>query len=202
MYFQNLSAPIGDFSALIRLLLLLLTAFTFAGAQNPPKEIRGYKVYNAKITVRNQFDKTELKDKSEASVKIGEPEIVDVSLTGITLELPAEFESAGQGGSIDFISFKDFRVNNLAVDVEEYKQSFTFTKNKTTAMPKPFKIRLGAGEALRGAMSEAKNSKTEWTVTGTVFIFGRFKKFGFSFKRVVPVEINLKIKNPLNKSEQ
>lgn len=41
-------------------------------------------------------------------------------------------------------------------------------------------------------------AKDEWTVTGRVFVFGRFKKFGFDFKRVVPVEINLKIKNPLN----
>ena len=49
----------------------------------------------------------------------------------------------------------------------------------------------------RAARRELIESKKEWQVTGTVFIFGKFKKFGFGFKRVVPVKINLKIDNPL-----
>jgi hypothetical protein len=54
---------------------------------------------------------------------------------------------------------------------------------------------------LRGAVRELKDSKEEWSVTGRVFVFGKFKKFGFNFKRVVPVEINIKIKNPLRAGE-
>lgn len=196
IYFRN-------FPAFARVLFLILFTFSFAGAQNPPPEIRGYKVYNAKISVKNQSEKSDTpenlrsKDESEAFVKVGEPEIVDVSLTGITLELAAEIDNARQSGTVDFVSFKDFRVNDLAVSVEEYKESFSFRKNQKIVLPKPIKIFLGAGETVRGALKEIKDANDEWTVTGTVFVFGRFKKFGFNFKRVVPIEINLKIKNPL-----
>ncbi|MCY7377045.1 MAG: hypothetical protein LH472_13885, partial [Pyrinomonadaceae bacterium] len=111
----------------------------------------------------------------------------------------AEIDSPEQSGKIDFLTFHDFRVNGLAVDVEEYQESFEFKKNQTIALPKPVKIFVGAGQTLRGALSEWRNSKDEWTVTGRIFVFGHFKKAGFKFKRVVPIEINLKIENPLPK---
>ena len=175
--------------------LFFFTSFVIA--QDLPGEIRGYKVYKAKISVKNQTEKTDVKDKSEAYVKVGEPEVVDVSLTGITLELSAEIGALEQSGKIDFLTFKDFRVNGLAVDVEEYRESFEFKKNQTIILPKPVKIFIGTGQTLLGAFKELKDSKEEWTVTGTVFVFGRFKKSFLKFKRVVPVEVNIKIKNPL-----
>jgi len=169
---------------------------SFATAQDLPKEIRGYKVHHAKISVKNKSEKTDAKDKSEAFVEIGEPELIDVSLTGTTFEISAEIDSVEQSGTIDFLSFHDFRVNGLKVDVEEYRESFEFKKNKTIVLPKPIKIFVGAGQTLRGAMSEVTDSRNEWTVTGRVFVFGQFKKSFLKFKRVIPVEINLKIKNP------
>ena len=39
--------------------------------------------------------------------------------------------------------------------------------------------------------------KKKWSVTGTVFVFGKFKKYGINFKRVVPIKIDLTIANPL-----
>lgn len=187
--------------------VLFAVVFTFtisAFAQDLPKEIRGYKVHKAKISVVNQNVKTansksEKNDESEAFINISVPELVKVSLTGITLELSAEIEALEQSGKVDFLTFYDFRVNGLAVDVEEYKESFEFKKNQKIALPKPIKIFFGAGQTLRGALAEFNESKTHWTVTGRIFVFGHFKKAGFSFKRVVPVEINLKIKNPLAK---
>ncbi len=187
----------------LHLSLFISSLFFFSSlliAQDLPGEIRGYKVYNAKISVKNQAEKTDAKnkkDKSEAFVKVGEPEVVDISLTGVTLELSAEIDALGQSGTIDFLTFKDFRINGLVVDVEEYRESFEFKKNQTVILPKPVKIFVGTGQTLRGAVRELKESKDEWTVTGTVFVFGRFKKSFLKFKRVVPVEINIKIKNPL-----
>ncbi len=174
---------------------------SFIIAQDLPNEIRGYKVYKAKISVKNQTEKTDVKDKSEAFVKVGEPEVVDVSLTGVTLELSAEIDALEQSGTVDFLTFKDFRVNGLAVDVEEYRESFEFKKNQIITLPKPVKIFVGTGQTLRGAVNEMRDSKKEWTVTGTVFVFGRFKKSFLKFKRVVPVEINIKIKNPLRANQ-
>ena len=170
---------------------------TITAAQDLPKEIRGYKVYQAKIAVKNQADETSEKDKAEAFISVGEPTLADISLAGITLELSAEIKSLAQSGTIDFLTFKDFRVNGLAVEVEEYKQSFEFKKNQTVKLPHPVKIFVGAGEALRGAIGEWRDTKKDWTVTGRAFVFGRFKKYGFKFKRVIPVDVNLKIKNPL-----
>jgi hypothetical protein len=168
-----------------------------ATSQDLPKEIRGYKVYKAKISVKNETEKTDKTNESEAFVKVGEPELVDVSLTGITFEISAEINAVEQTGTIDFFTFHDFRVNNLKVEVEEYKQSFEIKKNQTIVLPKPIQIFVGTGQTLRGALSELKQSKDEWTITGRVFVFGRFKKSFLKFKRVVPVEINLKIKNPI-----
>jgi len=179
---------------------LLLLTFSLAVAQDLPKEIRGYKVYRTEISVKTQAEETAGKDKSEMSVKVGEPKLVDATLTRIAFELSAEVTSSAQSGTVDFLAFHDFRINGLTVDVEEYKESFEFRKNQTARLPKPLKFFISAGQALRVALNEAKEPKDEWTVTGRIFVFGRFKKSFFRFKRVVPVEINLKIKNPLKQS--
>ncbi len=194
--FAFLSFPL-QISAFLQICISILLLSFLADAQNLPDKIRGYKVYDAKISVKTENDKIEPKGVSEAFVKIGEPEIADVSLTGITLELSAEISGLEQSGHIDFLTFHDFRVNGLPVEIEEYKEPFTFKKNKPIQLPKPVKIFLSTTQTLRGALKELKNEKEEWQVTGRIFVFGKFKKFGFSFKRVVPVEINLKIKNPL-----
>ena len=179
--------------------LFVLSASNFF-AQDLPDKIRGYKVHKAKIAVKNERDKTENsqeKEKNEAFVKIEDPEIFDISLTGITFELEAELSSIEESGTVDFLTFHDFRVNGLKVDVEEYEKSFDFKKNSPVILPKPFKIFLGTGQALSGALKEIKDSKEEWRVTGRVFVFGQFKKSFLKFKRVVPVEIDILIKNPL-----
>lgn len=175
---------------------LVFSAF----AQDLPDKIRGYKVYKAEVAVKNSGEKQARAAKSEAFVKVGEPVLTDVSLIGITFELSAELESIAQSGTVDFLTFHDFRVNDLKVEIEEYKNPFSFKKNEKIVLPKPARIFISAPQTLRGAYSEIKDSREEWTVTGRVFVFGRFKKFGFSFKRVVPVEINLKIKNPLRQN--
>ncbi|MEP7037454.1 MAG: hypothetical protein ABI891_03850 [Acidobacteriota bacterium] len=179
---------------------------SFAVAQDLPDKIRGYKVYKAKISVKNQTvknsdtAKSKAANESEAFVKVGEPELTDVSLTGVTFELSAEIDALKQSGTVDFLTFKDFCVNGLAVSVEEYKESFAFRKNQPITLPKSVKIFIGTGQTLRGALGEFRNSKEEWTITGTVFVFGQFKKSFLKFKRVVPIQVNLKIKNPLKEN--
>jgi hypothetical protein len=186
----------------LRVSFLFLAFSVFAQAQNLPDTIRGYKVYDAKISVKTEAQKSSAKDESEALVKVGEPELVEVGLAGITFELSAEIAALEQSGTVDFLSFHDFRVNGLAVEVEEYKESFSFQKNKPVILPKPARVFLGASQTLRGAIKEVKDSKDEWRVTGRVFVFGKFKKFGFAFKRVVPVDVDITIKNPLKQNAQ
>jgi hypothetical protein len=180
------------------LLAAVFLLLTFPGfAQELPDEIRGYKVHKAKISVTNRLEKAADKDKSEALVKVTDPELTETSLTGLTFELSAEIDALEHSGKVDFLTFRDFRVNGLEVEIEEYRQSFEFKKKELVRLPVPVKIFLNARQALKGALGELNDSKTEWTVTGRVFVFGRFRKLGFDFKRVVPVEVNVKIKNPL-----
>ena len=49
----------------------------------------------------------------------------------------------------------------------------------------------------RTAYEESTAPKDKWQVTGTVFVFGRFKKMGLTFKRVIPVPVTLTIDNPI-----
>jgi hypothetical protein len=178
--------------------VLFFSVNTFA--QDLPDKIRGYKVHKAKISVKVQDEKSEKtkeNDDNEAFVKINEPEISDISLTGITFEIAAELSAIEQSGAVDFLTFNDFRVNGLKVEVEEYNDSFDFQKNEPTILPKPFKIFLGTGQALNGAFKEMRDSKEKWRVTGRVFVFGNFKKSFLKFKRVIPVDIDILIKNPV-----
>lgn len=182
---------------------LVLLFFSSLNAQDFPDRIRGYKVQKVKVSVKTHDQKTEdpekNKDELEAFVKIGEPELESVGLTGVTFELTAELDSIEQSGKVDFLTFRNFRVNGIAVDIDEYKESFKFKKKEPVALPKPFKIFVSTPQTLLGAAKEVWRSQEKWRVTGRVFVFGRFKKSIFKFKRVVPVDIDIEIKNPLLK---
>ena len=169
-------------------------------AQNLPDEIRGYKVHEAKISVTNNTDRTGKNDNSEAFARLTEPELIDTSLSGLTFEISAEIDPLDYKGKVDFLTFNNFKVNGLDVEIGDYTNSFEFKKNRAIALPTPIKIFLGSSQALRSALGELRDSKEFWTVTGTVFVFGRFKKFGFNVKRVVPVAVNVQIKNPLRQT--
>jgi hypothetical protein len=189
-----------DLSKFLYGIFLVLLFFTTSNAQDLPDKIRGYKVHKTKISIKTHDEKSEkTNEDQEAFVKISEPELIDIGLTGVRFELNAELDSIEQSGKVDFLTFKDFRVNGLAVEVEEYKESFTFKKNEPINLPKPFNIFVSTGQTLIGAAKELGKSKGEWRVTGRVFVFGRFKKSIFTFKRVVPVDIDINIKNPLLK---
>jgi len=177
-------------------LSLLLIAFAAAAiSQELPDKIRGYKVHNDDIAV--SASPSGDKQKADASVKIGDPALVEAGLTGITFELPAEVLAAKQSGKVDFFTFHEVKVNGIAVDVEEYRHPFSFKKGEAIALPKPARIFLPVTGLVQAAGQEMRDSKGDWTVTGRVFVFGRFRKFGMYHKRVVPVDFEVKIKNPL-----
>lgn len=192
------NAPLRVFSCDFVVILFLILLFGLAAfAQELPKEIRGYKVHKTGISVKTSSNKTPARSGPEALVKIGDPAVTDLSFTGLTFEIPAEITSFDQSGRVDFLTFHDFKVNGLAVDVEEYRSAFSFKKNELVVLPEPARIFLGTGQIVKAAWKEIAETKKEWTITGRVFVFGKFRKLGFSFKRVIPVDINLTIKNPL-----
>jgi hypothetical protein len=167
--------------------LLSFSAFT----QPLPDKIRGYKVHRDKISVN-----TTLSD-AGAAVRVGDPELADVSLTGITLELPAEFTAKYQSGKVEMITFQDLRVNGIKVEAEDYNYKFEFEKGKKVLVPKPVRVFIPASGVVKAAWQEMTESKSEWSVSGRVFVFGRFRRYSFYHKRVVPIDVVLTIKNPL-----
>lgn len=178
------------------ILLLVVLALT-AYSQDLPKQIRGYKVHRANILLKTSIKVAKNAAGTEASVRIGDPHLVDVGLTGLTFEISAEIDPLEQSGKVDFLAFHDFRINGLVVHIEEYRQPFAFRKHEPVGLPKPAKIFVGTGTALKAGWAELDETRREWTVTGRIFVFGKFRKMGFDFKRVIPIDVAFTIPNPL-----
>lgn len=177
--------------------LLCATILTVAAsAQDLPSKIRGYSVHKERITISTSAaDDTQAQ--APAAVEVGDPAVSEFSLSGVTFELPLSFTSPSQSGKVDFLTFHDFSVNGIPVSLEEYVAPFEFRKNAPITLPKPVPVFLNTARLLQAAWKELRESKDEWTVTGRVFIFGRFRRFGFYHKRVVPVDVRVSIKNPV-----
>jgi hypothetical protein len=174
--------------------LLFLLMFSLPTlAQGLPDKIRGYKVHQDKVLVDPQTVE------SNVIVKIGEPEVADIELAGITFEFPAEFTAPEQSGKVDRIAFYDIRVNGIAVQSEGYLYKFEFRMGEEIALSKPVRFFLPAYGVVKAAWKEVTESRAEWQITGRVFVFGRFRRYGFYHKRVVPIDLNLTIKNPLHR---
>ena len=184
---------------LIAIAVVWLLAFvSLCFSQEMPSKIRGYKVHNANIQVRSSEDKQPASGDREAVITLGKLEVDDYGISGITLAAGADISPVDQSGKVEFLTFRDFRINGITVDIEEYKHSFSFKKGEAISLPKPARVFVGTLNLARAARNELLDPKKTWTVKGTVFVFGKFKKFGMSFKRVVPIKIDLTIANPLN----
>jgi hypothetical protein len=174
-------------------------------AHRYPKEIRGYKVELANVEIKKQEGKG--KDEvagqdAETLIQLGEPRVTSVSPLGIALEVPVTVAAIKQGGRVDFLAFEEMTVNGTTVTVNEYQHSFDLPTSKPITLPEPVSIYISTPRALLGALGEWSQPKDVWPVTGRVYVFGRFKKFLFKFKRVVPVELNLSFQNPLKSKDK
>jgi hypothetical protein len=175
------------------LVFLVLAAVFPVASQELPDKIRGYRVHGEKVSVSNVRP-----EKGGTILVLSEPEITSVSLTGVTLAVSGAVESAGYEGRVEMLMFRDFRVNGVAVEISEFNEPFPLSKKGRTELPGRAIAFIPTTSIARAAWKEWSGSNAEWVVTGKVFVFGRFKKFGFSFKRVVPVDVRLMIKNPLS----
>lgn len=178
-------------------LFLILVSASAVTAQKLPSSIRGYKVHSEKIVITSISAKPD--GKGDAIVKVEGPELVDVGLSGITFEFPAEALSSKQSGKVDFLTFHDFEVNGIKVTIPEYSTPFSFKKGESFRLPQPAKIFLPTTSIANAAWKEMHESREIWQVTGRIFVYGKFRKFGFDHKRVVPVDVNITIENPLVK---
>ena len=180
---------------LLCLLALCLVCMVPARGQSDyPQQIDGYKLERAKVEVKRE---DEAAADADVVVKIGSPRLVRVTPLGVTFELPLTVSPVKQGGRVDFLRFDEVEVNETAVDIDDYLAAFDLPNKKPLLLKNPVRIFVSTPGALANVMSNIWRTQETWPVKGRVYVFGRFKKFLFKSKRVVPVEFDLTIPNPL-----
>jgi hypothetical protein len=172
---------------------------TPAPKRDYPKEIRGYKLARAKVEIKktSKNDDEKTANDTDALIQFGEPRVVKTTPLGITLEVPVTVAAVKQGGHVDFLTFEDVVVNGMPVTIEDYMNPFELPNKEAVSLPQPVRLFISSPRALAGAISDWRNPQETWPVTARVYVFGRFKKFIFTAKRVVPLELTLTLQNPL-----
>ena len=133
----------------------------------------------------------------DALIKLGKPQLARVTPLGVTFEVPIVVAAVKQKGHIDFLLFEDMVVNGRSVEIDEYHHEFDLPNKRPVTLRDQLRVYVYLPGALLAAVDEWSNSKETWPVTGRIYVFGKFKKFGFSFKRCIPVELNVTMRNPL-----
>jgi|SRR5882724_9775799 len=147
---------------------------------------------NSAQTDASTYDST-----PDALIKLGKPQLARVTPLGITFEVPIVVAPVKQSGHIDFLLFEDMVVNGRSVEIDEYHRSFDLPNKQPLTLREPLRFYIYLPGVLLAAVDEWSNSKETWPVTGRVYACGKFKKSMFSFKRCIPVELNVTIRNPL-----
>jgi len=198
--------------------IVALTSLTIAGQSNVktdlPKEVRGYKVHRAEVELqktadakkedkgdsrkRRTEDEPEYQQDEPLLVRLGEPKLVSASPLGVTFDVPVIIGAIKQQGEVDRLVFEDMRVNDIAVNIDDYAHKFKLPNKEPLTLQPPLRIFVSTPQAVLRTIDELLNSKEQWPVTGRVYVCGHFKRFLFKFKRAVPVELNTSIRNPVN----
>jgi hypothetical protein len=180
-------------------LLFLLVSSAFGHAQTKstspyPKEIRGYKVERAIIEPKKSDDiaDTEL-------IKFGEAELARVTPLGISMQIPIVVAPVTQKGHVSFLLFEDMIFNGTPVEIDEYHRAFDLPNRNSLQLREPLRFYIYLPRAVLAGIDEWINSKERWPVTGRIYVCGKFRKGLFSFKRCVPVELDLTMRNPLKR---
>jgi hypothetical protein len=211
----------GKLVAISCVVLTLVSGVTIVSpqARTYPKDIRGYKVERTVVEVRkpemkspttgndksqtpnNGTDQSDGATNSETDVdqliQLGKPQLARVTPLGITFDVPIVVSPVKQSGHVDFLVFEDMVVNGTSVNIDEYRRVFDLPNKQTLTLREPLRFYIYLPSAMLAALGDWSDTKETWPVTGRVYVFGKFKKGPFSFKRVVPVELNLTMRNPL-----
>ncbi len=188
------------------LLIALLCPSTLAQTPSYPKEIRGYKVERAVVEIKKEQKRsnnttasrqTDSEYDPDSLIRFGDAQLARVTPLGISLEMPIVVAAVRQKGHADFLVFEDMVVNGTPVQIDEYHRSFDLPNKDALTLKDPLRFYIYLPNAVLAAIDEWSNSKSTWLVTGRVYVFGKFKKSIFSFKRCIPVELNITMRNPM-----
>jgi hypothetical protein len=181
-------------------ILVLFVWSTLLQAQSItyPKEIRGYKLERAAVELKETKQKNEQQNAASSQlIEFGSPRVAGVTPLGISLEIPIVVSPVKQKGRVDFLVFEKMEVNGTSVEIDEYHRAFDLPNKKPLTLKEPLRFYVYLPNALIAAIGELSSSLKDWPITGVVYVFGRFNKSIFRFKRVIPVEIKFTTPNPL-----
>jgi len=203
-------------------LTLSCAAVRFSQPRAYPKEIRGYKVERAAVELKSTTKKrkatkpgdnaaTSSQDPSvpdpgagtspdpnvDQLITFGQPSLARVTPLGITFDVPVVVAPIRQSGHVDFLVFEDMTVNEHSIQIDEYHRAFDLPTKRALTLREPLHFFIYLPVVALAAVDKWSNAKETWPVTGRVYVCGKYKKFLFSFKRCVPVELNLTMNNPL-----
>jgi len=167
-----------------------------------PEKIRGYKVERTVVEIKKtesngQSNGTNSDADVDTLIKLGDPKVARATPLGITFEVPIVVAPVKQSGKVDFLVFEDMNINGRSIDIDEYHHTFELPNKEPATLTSPLRIYIYLPSALLAALGEWTGSQQTWPVTGRVYVFGKFKKGIFTFKRVVPVELKMTMRNPL-----
>lgn len=181
-------------------MLTIVITPALAQTRTYPDKIRGYKVERTVVEMKKpdgQLNGASSDSDVDSLIKLGDPKVARMTPLGITFEVPIVVAPVKQSGHVDFLVFEDMNINGRSVDIDEYQHEFELPNKKPATLGSPLRIYIYLPSALLAAIGEWTESKDTWPVTGRVYVFGKFKKSIFNFKRVVPVELNMTMRNPL-----
>jgi len=171
---------------------------TLAQQREYPKEMRGYKFVRAEMEGKKAgTNATNEEPDSEPILRFGNAQLARVTPLGISFEIPMFVAPVKRKGHVDFMVFEEMLVNNNPVEIDEYHRGFDLPNKELLRLEEPLKFYVYLPSAVLGAIDEWNDSKKTWLITGRVYVFGKFKKSFLTFKRYVPIEINIAVPNPL-----
>ena len=132
-------------------------------------------------------------------ITFGSASLARATPLGITLNMPVIVAPIKQSGHVDFLRFEYMTVNHYSIEIDEYRHGFDLPTKKALTLREPLRFFISLPTAALAAIDESVSSMETWPVTGRVYVCGKYKKFVFSFKRCVPVELNLTMKNPFRR---
>ena len=204
-------------------IVIMLAISVVAQTRSYPDKIRGYKVERTVVEVkkvapnkpssaqtrprtvgdvnRQTDDAVNDTDSVDQLITFGQPTVARMTPLGVTFEVPIVVAPVKQSGKVDFLVFEDMMVNGRSVEIADYHRPFDLPNKQPLSLREPLRIYIYLPGALLAALGEWTDSQATWPVTGRVYVFGKFKKsilgISASFKRCVPVELDLKMRNPL-----
>jgi len=179
--------------------LFLCSDLAVSQQRNYPKEIRGYKVERAAVEMKQGEKEKKVVANPDTLIRFGDARLARLTPLGISLEIPIVVAPVAQKGHVDFLVFEDMVVNGTPVQIDEYHRAFDLPNRRELVLSEPLRFYVYLPNAMLAALGEWTDSKQTWRITGRVYVFGKYKKFLFTFKRAIPVELDLTIRNPLRK---